>query len=55
MPQNRDDCSLITENFMLKWQFPHCIGALDGKHVVVMSPENTGSRHFNYKGTFSVV
>lgn len=43
------------ENFREQWNFPHCIGAIDGKHVLIRKPGGTGSLYFNYKKTCSIV
>ena len=36
-------------------QFPNCLGAVDGKHLVLQSPPASGSHFFNYKKSHSVV
>ncbi|XP_071554218.1 putative nuclease HARBI1 isoform X2 [Temnothorax nylanderi] len=45
----------ISEEYMLKWQFPNCIGALDGRHMEIEKPPCSGSQYFNYKKFFSIV
>lgn len=45
----------VARDFEKLWHFDHCIGALDGKHVTLPQPSNSGSRYINYKNTFSVV
>jgi hypothetical protein len=54
VPTTEKWCS-IANDFEALWQFPNCLGAIDGKHVVIEKPANSGSLFFNYKKDFSVV
>ena len=54
-PTNPEEWKKISEEFSTLWDFPHCIGTGDGKHVVIECAKNSGSNYFNYKGTFSIV
>lgn len=37
------------------WNFPNCVGSINGKHVRIKCPKKTGSQHLNYKEFFSVI
>ncbi|CAJ0955318.1 unnamed protein product [Ranitomeya imitator] len=54
-PKTADDWKRIASDFEQLWQFPNCGGALDGKHVRITQPANSGSFFYNYKGYFSVI
>ena len=54
-PRNRDEWLAIANRFNTRWQFPHVLGCLDGKHVRISRPRRSGSLYYNYKGYFSIV
>lgn len=44
----------ISMRFEELWDFPHCCGAIDGKHVRIEAPWNSGSLFFNYKSILKI-
>ncbi|XP_008181021.1 uncharacterized protein LOC103308774 [Acyrthosiphon pisum] len=55
MPNSETEWKQVAKDFKTLWDFDNCLGAIDGKHVLITKPPNSGSYYFNYKGTFSVV
>ena len=55
MPSSAEEWLCVGKEYERMWNFPNCVGAIDGKHVVVQAPHNAGSSFFNYKGTHSLV
>lgn len=54
-PKSANEWRNIAEEFETRWNFPHCLGAMDGKHVAITPPPESGSFFFNYKGYHSQV
>ena len=55
VPQTEEEWLNIANQFEAKWSFGNCIGAIDGKHVIMHGPARSGSCYFNYKKTHSIV
>lgn len=55
MPETDEEWSKIASDYAMQWNFPNCCGSMDGKHIQIRPPPNSGSYYFNYKGTCSVI
>ncbi|CAH1969829.1 unnamed protein product [Acanthoscelides obtectus] len=55
VPKYQEEWQQIANDFDQKWNYPHCCGSIDGKHICLQAQINTGSDYFNYKGFFSIV
>ncbi|KAJ8969774.1 hypothetical protein NQ314_001611 [Rhamnusium bicolor] len=44
----------IASEFSKQWHMPNCIGGMDGKHIAIKAPNDSGSAYFNYKKHHSI-
>lgn len=54
-PSTEMEWKTIAKGFHDLWNFPNCLGALDGKHISIQAPCKSGSAFYNYKNFFSIV
>ena len=55
MPNTYEQWKTVAKVFEERWNFPHTIGAIDGKHVRIKNPSLAGSHYYNYKKFYSIV
>ena len=42
-PTTPDERKELETEFRIRWNVPHALGALDGKHVTLKKPKNSGT------------
>ena len=52
---SEDKWKSIANEFYERWNFPNCIGAIHGKHVIIQCPFNSGSLFYSHKSYSSIV
>lgn len=55
VPSTEEEWESVRNGYLQNWNFPNCYGAIDGKHVLIQAPPNSGSQFFNYKGFHSII
>ena len=55
IPSSEQEWFEISRIFDRRWNYPHALGAIDGKHVTIRKPRNGGSYYYNYKHTHSII
>ncbi|XP_065664391.1 uncharacterized protein LOC136086052 [Hydra vulgaris] len=54
-PSSQKEWLEISSELYERWNFPHCLGAIDGKHVIVQSPAEVAQSKCNAKYEFTLV
>ncbi|XP_034039477.1 uncharacterized protein LOC117522184 [Thalassophryne amazonica] len=54
-PTTEEEWKEVAQGFSDKWDFHHCCGSIDGKHVRVLAPPHSCSLYYNYKGFYSII
>ena len=55
MPQKSEDWLRTADEFYERTNFPNRLDAVDGKHIRMCKPDDSGCQFFNYKNFFSTV
>ena len=53
--RDKNDWIRTADEFYERTNLPNCVGAVDGRHIKIRKPNESGSQFFNYKNFFSTV
>ncbi|XP_069972372.1 putative nuclease HARBI1 [Penaeus vannamei] len=55
IPSTSEEWQKVAHKFFTRWNFPNCLGAIDGKRVLIAKPAKSGSEYYDYKGQNSMI
>ena len=55
VPATKAEWLNVSKRFEDRWNYPHALGAIDGKHVRIQKPKNGGCFYYNYTHTHSII
>lgn len=54
-PTTNEEIKMTIDGFATKYQYPLCLGSLDGTHISVTPPMGFETDYFNYKKFYSII
>ncbi|XP_062604332.1 putative nuclease HARBI1 [Saccostrea cucullata] len=54
-PTTTNEWQQLAEQFRIRWNLDHVLGALDGKHIAIKCLRNESSLYYNYKRFHSII
>ncbi|KAJ8685504.1 hypothetical protein QAD02_021297 [Eretmocerus hayati] len=54
-PSSEEEWRVVAQDYGERWNFEHCVGAMDGKHIRIDPPLQSGSMYYNFHEFFSIV
>ena len=55
IPKTEQEWLAVAKKYQALWNFPHTVGTIGGKYVVLQCSRNSANEYFNYKNAFSIV
>ncbi|XP_064119009.1 uncharacterized protein LOC135224014 [Macrobrachium nipponense] len=52
-PSTPEKWKSVADGFNTRWNFPNCLGSIDGKHIAITARAGSGSYYYNYKGNYT--
>lgn len=52
---NEENWKECADGYWKRWNLPNCVGSIDGRHIRLQCPPNSGTLFYNYKKYYSIV